>query len=409
MKQLIAILILTLILFLTSAIAQNELIAEIRNLGPNDVKVDGFILNKDQEISIHAIGGGNRERAVYTAAWILKMPTREVAWKLKNAKQSRYDRGLVEYTDQVSLPKGEYEVYYAAFPDWSENIEGFGEFMDFLADKIFHPDRRRRDYRELSLTIEGVGQRVGTEGVDQWHEQLRKAALLSLSGIWDNDYVRQGFILEKPLDLTIYAIGEANDDETFDYGWIIDVKTGKRVWQMTERNSQHAGGARKNRMVNETISLPAGKYAACFVTDGSHSYRDWNAPPPYDPAFWGMTLRVKDESMKKYAKIFDDKGIEDHNLVVDLTRLRDDEFQSKAFTLDKPMDLRVTAVGEGRDGDMFDYGWIVDAKRRKKIWTMEYDETEHAGGDRKNRMVTKVIYLDKGSYIVYFVTDGSHS
>ncbi len=409
MKQLIAILILTLILFLTSAIAQNELIAEIRNLGPNDVKVDGFILNKDQEISIHAIGGGNRERAVYTAAWILKMPTREVAWKLKNAKQSRYDRGLVEYTDQVSLPKGEYEVYYAAFPDWSENIEGFGEFMDFLADKIFHPDRRRRDYRELSLTIEGVGQRVGTEGVDQWHEQLRKAALLSLSGIWDNDYVRQGFILEKPLDLTIYAIGEANDDETFDYGWIIDVKTGKRVWQMTERNSQHAGGARKNRMVNETISLPAGKYAACFVTDGSHSYRDWNAPPPYDPAFWGMTLRVKDESMKKYAKIFDDKGIEDHNLVVDLTRLRDDEFQSKAFTLDKPMDLRVTAVGEGRDGDMFDYGWIVDAKTRKRIWTMEYDEAEHAGGDRKNRMVSKVIHLDKGSYIVYFVTDGSHS
>lgn len=406
--SLIALSILALGAFRPAA-AQENVLADIQNVASYDIRIDGFLLDKEREISIHAISSSDQARELYTAAWILNKQTREVVWKLRNASQRRYSRGLAEYDDRVVLPRGEYEVYFSAFPEWSEKVQSFGDLLDFLGDRIFHPGRSRREHRDLSLTIYGTGQRVGNEGVDQWHEQLRKSALVSLSSLWDNDYVRQGFVLERPMDLTLYALGEANEDGTYDYGWIIDTKTGKQVWQMTHWNSRHAGGAQKNRVVAETISLPAGTYAACFVTDDSHSYRDWNAPPPYDPAFWGITIRVKDESMKRFVKTFDYEGIHDQNLIVDLTRLRDDEYQSKAFTLHKPTDVRVYALGEGRDGDMFDYGWIVDAKNRKKIWTMEYRETEHAGGDRKNRMVNTVLHLDKGSYIVYFVTDGSHS
>jgi predicted small secreted protein len=409
MKQLLLALSLLTAFVLSSVTAQENVLAEIRNLAYQDVKMDGFVLDKDQEVSITAVGAGDRTRDLYTTAWILSKQTRAVAWKLRNAKERHVSRGLAEYSDQITLPKGEYEVYYATFPDWSENIEGFGDFMEYLADRIFHPSRRRGEYRDLSITVRGAGMHVDKEGVEQWHEQLRKDALVSLSGLWDNDYVHQGFILDKPMELALYAVGEANDDATYDYGWILDTKTGERVWQMTDRNTRHAGGARKNRMISETISLPAGKYVAYFVTDGSHSNRDWNAPPPYDPPFWGLTVRLKDESLRKDAKTFDYKAASDQNLIVDLTRFRDDEFQSKAITLNKALEVRVTAVGEGRDGEMSDYGWIVDAKTRKKLWTMEYGETEHAGGDQKNRMVNKVLHLDKGSYIVYFVTDGSHS
>jgi len=122
-----------------------------------------------------------------------------------------------------------------------------------------------------------------------------------------------------------------------------------------------------------------------------------------------MTLWIKDESMKKFAKTYEYKPAEEKNVIVDLTRMRDDESRSKSFTLKKAMDVHIHAVGEGSDGEMHDYGWIVDASSRRKIWTMRYNETGFAGGDKKNRMADQVIHLDKGNYIVHFVTDGSHS
>ena len=39
----------------------------------------------------------------------------------------------------------------------------------------------------------------------------------------------------------------------------------------------------------------------------------------------------------------------------------------------------------------------------------KYDDSEHAGGDTKNRLVDTTIRLDKGSYVVHFVSDDSHS
>jgi hypothetical protein len=178
---------------------------------------------------------------------------------------------------------------------------------------------------------------------------------------------------------------------------------------MTYRNSDYAGGDKKNRKVHETISLPAGQYAVFFVTDDSHSYQRWNASPPYDPMFWGMTIKLANPSMKQYVKVYDYEATPEENVVVKFNRMRDEEFKTQGFELKRPRDLRIYALGEGRDGDMFDYGWIVDAKTNRKVWEMDYYDTEHAGGDEKNRLIDEVKHFDKGNYIVYYVTDGSHS
>jgi hypothetical protein len=409
MKRMSLLVSLFIFCFISPVLAQSDMLAEIRDVGAYEVKSDGFVLDADQQISIHAVADSDRYRGVGTSVWILNETSREVVWRLKNARQHNRSHGLAEYDDAVQLSKGEYEVYYAAYPEPSDGIESFGDFVDFLSGRIFDGNRHSREYRDLTLTVNGHGQHVGREGVDRWQEDLKKNALLSLSALWDNDYAHQGFVLEKPAEVTVYAIGELQDDNLDDYGWIINAKTGKRVWEMRENNTKNAGGARKNRLVRETISLPAGQYAAFFVTDDSHSYKNWNSPPPYDPAFWGITLWIKDEALRKYAKLYDYRAAEAKNIIADLTRLGDHESQSKAFTLKKAMDVRVYAVGEGHDRDMADYGWIVDASTRKKVWTMEYDETEHAGGDSKNRMVDKIVHLEKGSYIVHFITDDSHS
>ena len=70
-----------------------------------------------------------------------------------------------------------------------------------------------------------------------------------------------------------------------DYAWIEEAGTGRVVWEMTYRMTEHAGGAKKNRMFNDTIRLDKGEYVVYYETDGSHSYEDWNASPPTGPSW----------------------------------------------------------------------------------------------------------------------------
>jgi hypothetical protein len=65
---------------------------------------------------------------------------------------------------------------------------------------------------------------------------------------------------------------------------------------MTYDKTRWAGGAKKNRKVNQTITLDAGTYVLVFNTDGSHSFNDWNDDPPEDLVNYGITLyRVSED------------------------------------------------------------------------------------------------------------------
>ena len=61
---------------------------------------------------------------------------------------------------------------------------------------------------------------------------------------------------------------------------------------MTYNMTSHAGGGRKNRIYDGTIFLEAGKYEATFISDGSHSFEDWNDDPPNQPDKWGITIKL---------------------------------------------------------------------------------------------------------------------
>jgi hypothetical protein len=234
-------------------------------------------------------------------------------------------------------------------------------------------------------------------------------AIVSIRKVGDREYVERGFELKRPMQIHIYALGEARKDGVYDYGWISNVETGERVWRLTYEDSYHGGGAKKNRVVDSVFEAPAGKYVAVYGTDDSHSYDMWNAAPPFDPTFWGMTIRAENEGDVRYTSTFEYERRELERVVVDLTEIGDDEYVRKGFTLKKPMELRVYALGEGRDGEMFDYGWIVDANTHERVWEMNYHDTEHAGGGEKNRVFDDVIHFDAGNYVVYYATDGSHS
>ena len=88
----------------------------------------------------------------------------------------------------------------------------------------------------------------------------------------------------------VYAIGEGRDNVMFDYGFIEDRTTKRRVWEMKFAGTTHAGGSSKNRMLDEVVRLPAGRYTLRWVSDDSHSYDSWNENGPEDEAHWGITL-----------------------------------------------------------------------------------------------------------------------
>jgi len=435
MKRVVIILTLGLLIAANQTPAQESVLAEIRDVPFETLRGAGFSLDQDQQVKIEAVGLDEvKRRLPPTAAWIINAQTRAVVWEMTEEKASYTGRRLNTVNESVTLPRGNYEVYYAFYPNgwsYSASSNSFGDAVKHVWNEVFE-DGNNKDYsyyrdkqKDLKIAVRGKGKSAGKDVVAQWQSDYKANAIVTMTALWDDRYEKQGFTLDRPMDLQIYAIGETSwndedwgwnrnrrrdqEDELFDFGWIINTQTRAKVWKFTYADSKPAGGAHKNRMLNQTISLPAGSYAAFFVTDDSHSERRWNALPPYDPAFWGMTIRVKDLALKSAVKNFDYAPALDKNVIVSFTKLGDEEFKSKGFSLKRPMDVRLYAIGEGRDNEMFDYGWIIDAKTHRKVWEMNFDETEHAGGASKNRLFEGNVRLEAGNYLAYFVTDGSHS
>jgi len=402
-------------LILLGSVAHGQELVNIEGVLPEEIKTAGFELASAQEIQIQGVGFRPRGRRglAFTNAWILDARSRQVVWRIGDAEIERKGRRLVEFSDSPRLDAGSYEVYFASFPFHRQKFER--GFFERLFDDIFQEDEEnvyhgyKQEWEKFGIVVTGKGKAYASEDLDEIRQPFLRRAFISLTHLGTDDYLKQGFEIKRPLDIEIYAIGEARSDGTFDYGWIVNAETRKKVWTLTLRGSEPAGGARKNRLVRKTIHLEKGNYAAFFVTDDSHSPDRWNSAPPNDPDFWGLTLRVADPSLLKYVEknTYDER--DDGRVIVDMTNLRDNEFVSKCVRCNTDMTVRIYALGEGKHREMYDYGWIIDSKTHDRIWAMDYENTEHAGGADKNRLYDGSIRLSKGDYIVYYVTDDSHS
>ena len=121
---------------------------------------------------------------------------------------------------------------------------------------------------------------------------LKLPVIAQIVQVLDKEDKTVAFSLAKSQDVRIFAIGEGQGGEMFDYGWIEDVDKGSRVWEMQESKTAHAGGAGKNRKVDVVITLPAGNYKSRYKSDDSHAFDHWNSLPP-DINFWGIAVYKK--------------------------------------------------------------------------------------------------------------------
>ncbi len=415
--------------------AQNVLVS-IEDLTPREHRTAAFVLAGQQTLRIDAVGAeprrgreprwgrdseswhrDNEERDTWpAAAWIIDARTRDVVWDLREVETRRSRNGLRRFDGTVTLPAGVYVAHYGSYP--ATSING-GDFN--VGDVLRGIARRRRAvryggpyvddgaYRDFALTIRGDGHAAASRELEDAERVFTASVLATVRPAGPGASARYGFELERPTEIEVIGVGELNRAGAYDFGWILNADTRAQVWRMDYRRTGHAGGAHKNRVVRETLRLPAGRYVAYFVADNSHDLVEWNAVPPVDPERWGLSLRIADQAARERVRPFTYEPVPAGQTLVSLIGVGDDELVSEGFTLRRPMEVRIYAIGEGVERDMVDYAWIVDVGTRRRVWTMRYEDTEHAGGAEKNRLFDGTVRLEAGSYLVYYASDGSHS
>lgn len=413
-KLLLPLFLLSIFLLGESAYAQdstNEIEVGYRKSGKIDA--EGFQLDKETTITINGKAGlyermGN-DLLFY--GWILDGKTRKVVWNLLKEDNDKFFRyrnpGKFSFKKEITLPAGDYEVYYAAGidSDYDNYDFNFGKLLNLIFNGDSRNDRYdNRRFADLSMTLSTDGGLVKNhlyKNVDAFSAN----AIVSIVRAGDDEFVKQSFSVKSNIELNIRGIGEQQNREQFDFAWIINAKTYEKVWPTIDTRFRKAGGGRKNKMVSEKINLEKGEYTLYYISDGSHSYDKWNVLPPFDPQLWGISLWADDKDQNK-VKIIDDA---DH-FVLKLNKARDNDYLSQAFNIKKDMKVRVYSLGE-RSGryDMADYGWIMNIDTHEKVWEFNERHSKYAGGDDKNRMINEEIELEAGTYIAYYVTDGSHS
>ena len=416
-----------------TASARQQTVISLRDLTKTELKCAGFILPEEMRIHISSLGGGCSKNfsfdnsQLYAYGWIINADTRELVWTM-DCGDMECRKGDCSFDGDVSLKKGSYEVYFTAYAfagkaglsSFNINIDHrkkdlFGDMAkkrgfltwleDFFGEDFVKDWDRRAKKWGIDITVNTGSPEIQTfNPPKEFGNVLFKAVRLG-----DNEYIKQGFTVAKSLPIRIYAEGEIGAAGPADYGWIIDLKTHRRVWELKRSRRRPPEIGDKNVSVEQTVEFAPGEYMLYFITDDSHSYTDWNAPPPHDPLNYGITLMTEDEKTKSDFRLSAPK--EDRNVIVRLTRVQSEETRSSTFTLKKESALRIYALGEqsifGRQ--MADYGWIINARTREKVWSMDEGRTEHAGGADKNRMIDEIINLPKGTYTVFYKTDDSHA
>jgi hypothetical protein len=395
---------------------QEQKLLEIRNLEPRGLRADAFTLDAPAELRLTVIGaepGGlvrfHRTRSAIVSfvrnvldiggsppdqpwagnAWILNSATREVMWELASAPSVQTESGLRTYTGKLSLPAGTYEVYYGT---WQPRVNDW-ELDDGAA-------------RRLSLQLHGTGVAFHAVTPELARRQYANAVLAGLGGTADAPAERVAFTIQRPIQVEPRLLPRPGARAGREHAWIMDLNTRGVLWSYQATNPPAV--MLESDPTARSITLPPGRYAAFYIGDASRSSSS-ALRPVYDPAFAGLTLYSADPAARSAFQTLDYEPVTPANIIVSLARQGDNANNALGFTLRRPMDVHVFALGEASGGRMVDWGRIVEARSRRPVWTMNYEDTRGAGGAAKNRLFDQRIRLAAGDYIVQYITDDSHA
>ncbi len=247
-------------------------------MGDDEFRSAGFSLAADADLRIYCIGERDNDgRSLADYGWITDTRTHEKVWELR-ARRSYHAGGAQKNRmadEVVHFAKGTYAICYQ-----TDDSHAYGEWND----------EPPYDQEHYGIGIYGAGAGFDKSTAAALAEPAEEGVVAQIVRVRDNAHERKVFSLERQTKIRIYALGEGSDGEMSDYGWIRNTASGATVWEMTYSMTTRAGGARKNRLVDETIMLDTGEYELNYTTDDSHAFGDWNSSPPDDQLHWGISL-----------------------------------------------------------------------------------------------------------------------
>ena len=394
---------------------------------------DAFRLAQPVQLAVSAVGSFETDSALAAYGWIVRREDRAVVWQMTPKMASRPRGTLAVVADTFTLDAGTYDAYFTTFGDPLlpvEQAKSVGEWMTGLlrfGNRAWESDKSKWAFRidlvdptdaPVAERLTGPAERDpapnapdllwagGPAGPRDSGGQSHVITIGGGSGPGSRDGDRYPltytFAVSEPVTLRLDATGEIYRGAT-DYGWIDNIMSGERVWEMSEANTEWAGGSIKNRRYRGTLDLAPGLYRAEFETDRSHDARRWSANPPLDPAGWGLYLYTDTPDR---VRVFDPWS--QLPKVVEITNVGDDALETATFTLEDSLRVWVYAVGEMRRGDPYDHAWLI-RDGNGTVWEMDYDATSHAGGEQRNRMEETSLVLPPATYTLHFASDDSHS
>ncbi|NQT25821.1 hypothetical protein HQ585_10725 [candidate division KSB1 bacterium] len=400
------IILLFFVIIVGGLYAGDEIILQMEDFSSRSYEQSILQVDETVTVQIQVRGGWDKPSSqILATGWILNSQNREVVWSL-NSKNAKAGRGRWDCSAEnaVKLDSGTYEVYYAVSPlkYKANNHKPMGNVISDLFGK--NPSRSwNQAAKKWGLRLSADPDDYYSIRVVDSGQQRQQNVSLALMG--DGEYEQIGFELSEEQDIRVYAIGEGMRDGMADYGWLVDADSYETLWEMTYQKTDWAGGANKNRITDQILYLPAGRYVLYYVTDGSHAFGSWNRLMPYDPHYWGVTIFTEnDRTISTF------KPNESENQIVNMTRAGNHADLHEQFMVNHPLQVRILCMGEmSRKKHFDDYGWILNSKTRQKVWQLNPKNCVHAGGDEKNQMAQEILQLDPGTYEVYYVTDDSHA
>jgi hypothetical protein len=263
--------------------SESALIA-ITQVGDDACLRRSFQITKPCNFRIYAIGEyGASCGDLCDYAWIEKAGLPKSFWEM--TKENTHHAGGATknrlFDDVVHFEKGVYTLGYVT--DGSHSYGSFNAAAPF--DQTNYgvslytlPDGcKPSQVRELARPDEGL------------------AVLAKITCVGNSAELVESFELAQPTKVRVYALGEGMGASMYDYGWVQRSDNGQIVWEMTYRKTRAAGGAEKNRLVDDIILLDSGEYEVWYISDDSHSFSAWNAQKPRDPQGWGITVLKLEE------------------------------------------------------------------------------------------------------------------
>ncbi len=138
----------------------------------------------------------------------------------------------------------------------------------------------------------------------QWIRDLETHKIAGWTGVGNDQELATYFELQQPTELIVFMIGEMNQFQDFDFGWLLNGKN-ETVWKASFRDSHTAGGNHRSaRLVFDTLKLSPGKYSLNYRTSHEYSYTGWLDPrsEPEAPDLYGIQLFQSTGEIEQQAK-----------------------------------------------------------------------------------------------------------